>query len=119
MKFGIMTLRIETLSIMGLYHLLDGVTNCKYKLLYFLTPNKKYSKRKALAFKQDRCCHLAICLRLILFHYTKFTMLTDEFCNAVCHFLKRQISRIVSEKNSEAKKLFLPSLCKTITECLK
>ena len=26
---------------MGLYHPLDGVTNLKYKLLYFLTPNKK------------------------------------------------------------------------------
>ncbi len=26
---------------MGLYHPLDGITNLKYKLLYFLTPNKK------------------------------------------------------------------------------
>ncbi len=26
---------------MGLYHPLDGVTNLKCKLLYFLTPNKK------------------------------------------------------------------------------
>ncbi len=26
---------------MGLYHPLDGVTNLKYKLLYFLTSNKK------------------------------------------------------------------------------
>jgi hypothetical protein len=32
---------------MGLYHPLDGITNPKYKLLYFLTPNKKNSKRKA------------------------------------------------------------------------
>jgi hypothetical protein len=53
---------------MGVYHPLDGVTNLKYKLLYFLTPNKKISKRKALAFNRDRCCHLAICLQLILFH---------------------------------------------------
>ena len=29
---------------------------------------RKFSKRKALAFHLDRCCHLAICLRLILFH---------------------------------------------------
>jgi hypothetical protein len=50
---------------MGLYHPLDGVTNLKYKLLYFLTPNKKNSKRKALVFHWDRCCHLAICLQLI------------------------------------------------------
>jgi hypothetical protein len=54
---------------MGLYHLLDGDTNLKYKLLCFLTPNKKISKRKVLAFNQDRCCHLALCLRFILFHY--------------------------------------------------
>ncbi len=55
---------------MGLYHPLDGVTDLKYKLLYWLTPNKKISKRKALAFNQDRCCHLAICLQLILFHWS-------------------------------------------------
>jgi hypothetical protein len=54
---------------MGFDHPLDGNTNLKYKLLCFLTPNKKNSKRKALAFNQDRCCHLALCLRLILFHY--------------------------------------------------
>ncbi len=53
---------------MGLYHPLDGVTNLKSKLLYFLTPNKKISKRKALAFNRNRCCHLAFCLWLILFH---------------------------------------------------
>ncbi len=51
----------------GFYHPLDGVTNLKYKLLCFLTPNKKFSK-KALAINQDRCCHLALCLQLILFH---------------------------------------------------
>jgi hypothetical protein len=38
---------------MGLYHLLDSITYLKYKLLYFLTPNKKISKRKALAFNWD------------------------------------------------------------------
>jgi hypothetical protein len=53
---------------MGVYRPPDGITNLKYKLLYFLTPNKKNSKRKALAFDRDRCCHLAICLWLILFH---------------------------------------------------
>ncbi len=55
---------------MGLYHPLDGITNLKYKLLYFLTSNKKISKRKALAFNRDRCCHVAICLWLILIHYS-------------------------------------------------
>jgi hypothetical protein len=54
---------------MGLYHALDGVTNLKYKLLYFLTPNKKITKRKAPAFNWDRCCHLAICLQLIHFYW--------------------------------------------------
>jgi hypothetical protein len=38
---------------MGLYHPLDGNTNLKYKLLCFLTPNKKNSKRKALAYNRD------------------------------------------------------------------
>jgi hypothetical protein len=49
---------------MVLYHPLDGITNLKYKLLYFLTPNEKNSKRKALAFNRDRRCHLAIRLQL-------------------------------------------------------
>jgi hypothetical protein len=53
---------------MGLYHLLDVNTNLKYKLLCFLTPNKKNSTRKALAFNWERWCHLALCLQLILFH---------------------------------------------------
>ncbi len=31
---------------MGLYHPLDGVTNLKYKLLYFLLPNKKIQRER-------------------------------------------------------------------------
>jgi hypothetical protein len=54
---------------MGLYHSLDGNTNLKHKLLCFLTSNKKISKKKALAFNRDRCCHLVLCLWLILFHW--------------------------------------------------
>jgi hypothetical protein len=53
---------------MGLYHPLDGVTNLKYKL-YFLTPIINNFKDKGTSFNQDRYCHLAICLRLILFHW--------------------------------------------------
>jgi len=53
---------------MGLYHPLDGDTNLKYKLLHFLTPNKKIQRQKALAFNRERCCHLVFCLQLILFH---------------------------------------------------
>ncbi len=54
---------------MGLYHPLDGDTNLKDKLLCFLKPNKKNSKRKTLAFNWDRCCHLALRLQLILIHW--------------------------------------------------
>jgi len=52
----------------GLYHLLDGVTNPQYKMLHFLTITFFYKENKALAFNRDRCCYLALCLRLILFH---------------------------------------------------
>jgi len=31
---------------MGLYHPLEGVTNLKYKLSYFLTPNKKIQRER-------------------------------------------------------------------------
>jgi len=47
---------------------LGGITNLKYRLLCYVTPNKKFSKRKAIAFNQDGCCHLVLCLQLILFH---------------------------------------------------
>jgi hypothetical protein len=55
-------------DLISLYHPLGGITNLKYKLLCFLTYNKKNSKIKALDFK-NRCCHLGLCLRLILFHW--------------------------------------------------
>jgi hypothetical protein len=42
--------RITKLESMGLYHPLDGVTNLKYKLLYFLTPNTKKFKEKGTSF---------------------------------------------------------------------
>ncbi len=35
---------------MGLYHPLDGVSNLKYKLLYFLTTNKKFFEEKGTSF---------------------------------------------------------------------
>jgi hypothetical protein len=35
---------------MGLCHPLDGTTNPKYKLLYFLTPNKKEFEEKGANF---------------------------------------------------------------------
>jgi len=39
----------------------------KCKLLRSLK-NKFCKKKKVLAFNQDRCCHLALCLQLILLH---------------------------------------------------
>jgi hypothetical protein len=44
-------------------------------MLCFITPNKKISKRKALAFNWDRCCHLVLCLWLTLFHLTEIIWL--------------------------------------------
>jgi hypothetical protein len=55
--FSLFLLFISVSMAMGLYHPPDDITNLKYKMLYFLTPIKK-SKRKALAFNLDRCCHL-------------------------------------------------------------
>ena len=43
--------------------------NPEYKLLCFIQLTKFFCKEeKALAFNRDRCCHLVLCLRLILFH---------------------------------------------------
>ncbi len=36
--------------IIGLYLPLDGITNLKYKLLYFLTPNKKIQRGRHWLF---------------------------------------------------------------------
>ncbi len=57
-------------DIIGLHQPPDGVTNPKYKLQCFVTTNLFFFKeKKALAFNRDRCCHLAFCLQLILFHW--------------------------------------------------
>ncbi len=55
----------------GLHHPLDGITNPKYKLLHFIQLTFFSKKNRALGFNQDRCCHQALCLRLILFHCHK------------------------------------------------
>ncbi len=78
-----------------LYHPLDGVTTPKYKLLCSITSNF-FRKRKALALNWDRCCHLALCLRLILFHsiggrnwqlispyFAQLACLPYEWCNVL------------------------------------
>ncbi len=53
----------------GLDNPLDGITIPKYKLLHFFTTKKNCKEKKALALNQDRCCHLVLCLQLILFHF--------------------------------------------------
>jgi hypothetical protein len=60
--FIITTFSIKTdrIQVTGLYHPLDGVTNPKYKLLHFLTTTFFYKEKKAIAFKQGRCCHLEL-----------------------------------------------------------
>ncbi len=55
----------------GLHHPLDGITSPLYKLLRFIQLTNFFCKeKKALAFNRDRCCHLALCLQLMLFHWT-------------------------------------------------
>ncbi len=53
----------------GLYIPPDGVTNPQYKLLHFSMITLFCKEKKTLAFNWDRCCHLALCLQLILFHF--------------------------------------------------
>ncbi len=61
---------LRSYIVMGLHHPLDGKTYPKYKLLlHFIQLTKNFLQREALAFNRNRCCHLALCLRLILFHY--------------------------------------------------
>jgi hypothetical protein len=65
----------EIFAAIGLHHPLDGVTNSEYKLLRLVQLTIFFKKKRALAFNRDRCCHLALCLRLMLFHYN---------CNIFC-----------------------------------
>jgi hypothetical protein len=71
---------LSVVMLMRLYHPLDGIANANNKLLRFLA-NKFFGgkEKRALTFNRDRCCHLALCLRLILFHY-----LNAEFHYAEC-----------------------------------
>ncbi len=54
-------------TIIGLFHPLNGITIPKYKFVSFLN-NYFFAQKRALAFNWDWCCHLALCLLLILFH---------------------------------------------------
>jgi hypothetical protein len=59
----------------GLHHPLDGVTNPEYKLLHFIQITIFCKEKKALPFNRDGCCHLALCLWLILFHCNRLVKL--------------------------------------------
>ncbi len=49
-----------------LHYPINGVRDPKYKLLHFIQLTF-FLKKRELAFNRDRCCHLVLCLRLILF----------------------------------------------------
>jgi hypothetical protein len=90
-------------TLIGLYHPLDGVTNPKYRLLCFLTTKFLCKEKKALAFNQDRCCHLVLCLWLIVFHYLSiiFTFASIIITLSLNVNVKRQGARYISAKNLE------------------
>jgi hypothetical protein len=52
---------------------------------------KRFTQRNAIAFNRDRCCHLALCLWLILFHWK---------------FIKFSIRQSIRLKNWLCKTLF-------------
>ena len=56
---------------MRLCHPPDGSTSRKYKLLCFITAKINCKEKNALAFNQDRCCHLVLCFWLIPFNCPK------------------------------------------------
>ncbi len=64
--FSQSSVKPEELLSLELYTL-NGITSPKYKLLYFLT-TIFCKEKKALTLNQDRYCHLALCLWLILFY---------------------------------------------------
>jgi hypothetical protein len=83
-------------TLIGLYHPLDGITNPKYNLLFFLKTIFFCKEKKALAFNQDRCCHLALCLRLILFYWNLGREVGTEVninncCKSVLHKVTKKI----------------------------
>jgi hypothetical protein len=88
----------------GLYCPLSGITYPKYILMCFLTTLIFYSQKKALAFNRDRCRHLTLCLRLILFcctwksNFGSFdrTSVNDEWRD--CHRVHPML-RIILPKN--------------------
>ncbi len=73
---------------MRLCHQPDGSTSPKYKLLCFIITKKICKEKNALAFNRDRRCHLVLCLRLIPFHYFKFTQIQPATNSMNCLLFK-------------------------------
>ncbi len=76
----------STRCLLASFHSLDGVTNPKYKLLHFIQLTIFFKKKRALAFNRNRCCHLALCLRLILFHCTPRSKPNSFLCSKFFFF---------------------------------
>jgi hypothetical protein len=57
------------IHLIGLHSLVDGIINSWYMLLSFITVIFLCKEKKALAFNKDSCCHLALCLGLIILHW--------------------------------------------------
>ncbi len=85
---------------MGLYDPIDGVTNLKYVLMCFLTTIFFYKEKKALGFKWDRCCHLVLCLWLILLYFQRKMVIRS--------FMDTQLYPLSLKKN----KTFSPKITK-------
>ena len=80
----------------GLHHPLDGITNPEYKLLHFIQLTIFCKKKRALAFNRDRCCHLALCLLLILFHWHLY----PSWNNILCCLAKCQVGQMTWSQKS-------------------
>ncbi len=91
----------------GLYHPPDGVTNPEYKLLRFIQLTKLVCKKKrAPAFNWDRCCHLVLCLQVILFHCTYVSnSLKMTNYNIVKYHIHVRFSLVLASKNAPVYKL--------------
>jgi hypothetical protein len=80
----------------GLYRPLDGITNHKYKLMHFLTAKYVFcNDKKTLAFNRDKCCHLLLCLQLILFHWS-INNNRDKFIAQVTHWIEQRALKNVN-----------------------
>jgi hypothetical protein len=113
---------------MRLCHPPDGNTSPRYKLPCFITTKKICNEKNALAFNQDRCCHLVLCLRLIPFHWQSNVILVWAISSLLLnysvvlqfwsyrgqHWKVKQITYFFSKKVKE-----LQNFSVTILELLK